>query len=238
MRIRHLALALPLLAAVAFAQGEKPKAKPKSGILVIHMLRAIDESEEGRDVIAKLREEKATQNQRYTDDMAKLQEKVKFLREAKPQDRTPEYYKELEQAMETYARLEMDKNIFGARKGDELSRALQQLLMGVQQEARTVMKERGAEIVLLSKVGPIDVATEVDFQQEMLMRRVLCHEEEIDITDEVIARMNEWYKKNKSAQGPPKREGEGAAEGGGKEPAKEASPKGAAVKESVPKSGG
>lgn len=233
MRTRHLFLVLPLLAAVAFAQEDKAKAKPRSGILVINMLKAIDESEEGRAVIARIREEMATQKQRYADEMTKLQEKVKVLREAKPQDRTPEYYKELEQAMETHARLEMEKNIFMAKKGDELSRALQGLLQGAQQEARAVMKERGAEIVLLSKTGPIEVVSDQDFQQELLMRRVLCLEESIDITNEVIERMNEWYKKNKSAQGTPKREGD--AEKVGKEPAKETPVK---VKDGAEKTGG
>jgi Skp family chaperone for outer membrane proteins len=219
MRTCHLVLVLPLLAAATFAQEDKAKAKPKSKILVINMLRTIDESDEGRAVIARLREEMATQKQRYGDEMTKLQEKVKQLRDAKPQDRTPEYYKELEEAMATNARLEMEKNIFMAKKGDELSRALQGLLQGAQQEARMVMKERGADIVLLTKTGPLEVVSDQDFQQELLMRRVLCFDESIDITDDVIARMNDWYKKNKSAQGAPKREGE--AEKGGKEPAKE-----------------
>jgi len=227
MRIRHLVLALPLLAAAAFAQGDD---QPKSRILVINLLRTIDESDEGRAVIARLKEEMASEKQRLADDAAKLQEKVKVLLAAKPADRTPEYYKELEQAMETNARLEKEKNIFMAKKGDELSRALQGLLQGAQQEARAVMKEKGADIVLLSKTGPIEVVSDQDFQQEMLMRRVLCLEDSIDITDIVIERMNDWYKKNKSMQGNPKREDEGK---GGK--AKETPVK---VKDGAEKSGG
>lgn len=219
MTIRHLVLALPLLAAAAFAQGDK--AKPRSNILVLNMVRAIDESDEGRAVVAALKEEMATQKQRYNDEKTKLQEKVKVLLAAKAADRTPEFYKELEQAMETDARLEMESRIFTAKKNDELNRAMQQLLQGVQQEARAVMKERGAEIVLLTKTGPIELATDQDQQQEMLARRVLCFDDKLEITDEVIKRMNDWYKKNKTAQGPPKREGEGAPEGGGKEPKKE-----------------
>ena len=228
MRIRHLLLALPLLSAAALAQGDD---QPKSRILVINMLRTIDESDEGRAVIARLKEEMATEKQRLADDAAKLQEKVKVLLAAKPADRTPEYYKELEQAMETNARLEKEKNIFMAKKGDELSRALQGLLQGAQQEARAVMKERGADIVLLTKTGPLEVVSDQDFQQELLMRRVLCFDQSIDITDDVIARMNDWYKKNKSMQGTPKREGE--AEKGGK--AKETPVK---VKDGAEKSGG
>jgi Skp family chaperone for outer membrane proteins len=227
MRTCHLVLVLPLLAVTAFAQGDKSKEKPKSMILVIDMLRAIDESDEGRAVIATLKQEMAAQKQRYTEEKAKLQEKVKVLLAAKAADRTPEYYKDLEQAMRKNADIEMENNLFMAKRGDELNRATQQLLQGVQQEARAVMKKRGAEMVLMTRTGPIELATDQDQQQELLMRRVLCYEDSVDITAEVIQRMNEWYQKNKSAQGPPKREGEGAAAGDGKA-AKEEAPKGTA----------
>ncbi len=230
MRTCHLVLALPLLAAAA--SGQEEKSKPKSGILILSMLRAIDDSDEGRSVVTKLREEMAAQKERYTVEKTKLQEKVKQLLQLKPGDRTAEFWKQMEEAMETDARLEREKNIVLAKKGEELSRAIQQLVQGAQQEARAIMKERGAEIILLSKTGPIELMSDQDFQQEMLMRRVLCHDDSIDITDEVIRRMNKWYKENKSAQGAPKRDGEGAAEGEGKEPAK-----GAPAKEGTGKTG-
>jgi len=56
------------------------------------------------------------------------------------------------------------------------------------------------------------------------MRRVLCNDDSVDITDEVIQRMNKWYKENKSTAGVPER--------GEKKPAKDAkeAPKGAAEK--------
>lgn len=230
MRTCHLLLALPLLAAAA--SGQEGKSKPKSGILILSMLRAIDDSDEGRSVVQKLREEMAAQKQRYTDEKAALQETVKQLLQLKPGDRTDEFWKQMEDAMEKDARLEREKNIVLAKKGEELSRALQQIVQGAQQEARAIMKERGAEMVLLSKTGPIELMSDQDFQREMLMRRVLCHDDAIDITDEVIARMNKWYKENKNAQGAAKREGEGAAEGEGKEPSK-----GAPAKEGPGKTG-
>jgi Skp family chaperone for outer membrane proteins len=241
MRTLRFALLAPFVAAAlapaAVAQDKSKTPASKSGVLVMNMDRAMQESDEGREVVAKLKEERATQQQRYADDMAKLQEKVKALREAKIQDRTPGYYDELVQAMQTYASLEMDKNVFMAKKGDELSRKMQQLLQGAQQEARAVMKARGAEIVLVTKIGPIEVGTEGDLQQELLLRRALCFDESIDITDEVIVRMNEWYAKNKNATGLPKREGGGAPEGGGAEKGKEKEKAGPA-KEGAGKTGG
>jgi len=224
----QLLLILPLLAGTALTQ-EKPKAtKPKSGILIFSMIRTIDETDEGRDIIAKLKEEMATKKQRLTDEAAKLQEKVKMLRDTKPADHTQDYWKDYEQAMATQARLEIEKQLFLQKKQDEMSRAMQQLLIGAQQAARDVMKERGAEIVLLTKTGPVgELATDQDAQQELLYRRVLCSDESLDITDEVIARMNKWYKEHKSTLGLPTREGEDAAEGGNQDPPKETPPKGA-----------
>jgi Skp family chaperone for outer membrane proteins len=182
----YLPLSLVLLglaALAAFAQDKAPKVQPpKSGILVLSMMRTIDESQEGKDVINKLKEEHASKKQELTERLAKLQEQVKVLREAKPADRTPEYYAELEKAMESSARLEMEKNIFLAKKQDELNRAMQQLLILAQEKAKEVMKARGAEVVLLTKIGPIELATEQDVQQELLMRRVLCYDDSIDIT--------------------------------------------------------
>jgi len=204
-----LALTLPLLIAVPARAQEKSKSK--FPILVVNMRRIIDETDEGKEFVARLNQEMAAEKQRLSDEAMKLQEEVKRLREAKIGDRTPEYYKELEKAMETQARLEMDKNLFLAKKGDELSRATHQLLLGAQQEARTVMRERGAEIVLLTKTGPFEVASDQDFQQELVMRRVLCCSDEVDVTDEVIRRMNEWYRENKRAERPPPRKSEGAA---------------------------
>jgi hypothetical protein len=214
-------------AAAAFAQEKPdelkaPKGKSKSGILIMSMIRAIDESDEGREIISRLKEEMATKKQQLTDQMARLQEEVRVLREMKPADRmNKQYYDDLEKAMQTQARLEMEKNIFLAKKQDEINRRMQQLLMGAQQAARDEMKARGGEIVLLTKTGPVELATDQDSQQELLYRRVLCADESIDITDAVIARMNDWYKKNRSSLGVPERK-EGAAEGDEKEAPKEA----------------
>ncbi|HEX5136096.1 MAG TPA: OmpH family outer membrane protein [Planctomycetota bacterium] len=223
-----LALAAIVLGAVSFAQDNKPKT-PKSGILIVSLGRTIDECDEGKDIIAKLKEEMATKKQALTDEAAKLNEKVKVLREAKPADRTPQYYEELEKAMKESARLEMEKNIFGAKKQDEMNRRMQQLLQGAQDAARAVMKECGAEVVLVTRTGPIEFVTDQDLQQELVMRRVLCCDDSIDITDEVIKRMNQWYKENKNTAGLPER-------GEKKEPAKE-DPKGAEMKGGAEKAG-
>jgi len=59
--------------------------------------------------------------------------------------------------------------------------------------------------------GTFEVASDQDFQQELVMRRVLCCSDEVDVTDEVIRRMNEWYRENKRAERPPPRKSEGAA---------------------------
>jgi Skp family chaperone for outer membrane proteins len=209
------ALLVPVLAVALLAQ-EKPAPKSKSLVLVLSVRKIMDESDEGREFVKKLREEMLAEKQRITEGRAKLQEKLKQLQEAKIEDRNPQFWEEFRATMEAGARLEMDEKILVAQKGDALARATQQLLLGAQQEARAVMKERGAEIVLLTKTGPFEVGSDRDFEQELVMRRVLCCDDALDITDEVIKRMNAWYKEHRNGQGTPERAGEAGGEAGDK----------------------
>lgn len=229
----YLPVSLVLLGVAAIAAFAQEKQQPaNSKILVLSMMRTIDESQEGKDIIHRLKEEQASKKQSLTERLAKLQEEVKVLREAKQADRTPKYYEDLQRAMEESARLEAEKNIFLAKTQDELNRAMQQMLILAQEKAREVMKERGADIVLLTKMGPIELASEQDVQQELLMRRVLCHAEAIDITDEVIKRMNQWYVDNRNAKGLPAR---GTEEKKAESPKE--TPKGAEMKAGAEKAG-
>jgi len=65
--------------------------------------------------------------------------------------------------------------------------------------------------VLLTKTGPFEVASDQDFQQELVMRRVLCCSDEVDVTDEVIKRMNQWYREHRRSEGAPERSTEKAS---------------------------
>jgi Skp family chaperone for outer membrane proteins len=165
----------------------------------------MDESDEGKEFVKKLREEMLAEKQRITEARAKLQEEVKQLNESKIGDRNEQFWERFRQTMETMARLEMDEKLLVAQKADLLARATQQLLLGAQQEAREVMRERGAEVVLLSNTGPFEIGSDADFQQELVMRRVLCCVDEIDITGDVIKRMNAWYREHRRGEGPPER---------------------------------
>jgi len=181
------------------AKGEGPK------ILVVHMQRIIDETLEGRQFVLKLNEEMAAEQKRLADEAAALQEKVKELSKAQLADRTPEFYKEYEEAMQTSAKLEMRKNLFLLKKGDEIARATNELIRGAQQEASAIMRERKADIVLISKMGPLQINSDKEWKEELVFRRVLVAGTEANITDEVIKRMDDWFKQNKAGNAMPNR---------------------------------
>ena len=83
----------------------------------------------------------------------------------------------------------------------EIQRRINDLIIGAQQTARAIMKKRGAEIVLISRTGPIQIKDEKALQDEIIFRRVLCTQATVDITEDVLAAMDKWYEENKNAKG-------------------------------------
>jgi hypothetical protein len=73
-------------------------------------------------------------------------------------------------------------------------------------------------------MGPITIESDQEFQQEIISRRIVCARPDIDITDEVIKRMNTWYQNNKSKVNkgkPPERKIQQAGKKEGKEEKKQ-----------------
>ena len=218
---------LALLAALVFAVvGTAAPDKKSTGprMLVLSMQRVIDETTEGKEFVKRLNEEMAAKKKKLGEESAKLQAKVKELSEAQLTDRTPEFYEDYQKAMKTHARMEGSKNMFLLRKGDEISRATNELIRGAQEEAKKIMRVRGADMVILSRMGPLKINNDKEFQQELVFRRVICAKGDVDITDQVIKAMNEWYKLNKGGKEKPKR-AESAAAAGKVTPAKKVNEK-------------
>lgn len=188
---------LPLVLVLAGLAAAAPDKKEGPKILVVMIERLIDDTEEGQALVKKLINEKAEAEKRLAAEQAALTQKRQELAKAKMADRDAAFYAELEKAMEEHARIEKEKQLFVIRKSDEISRATKQLMLLAVEKADDVRRERGAEIVLASRMGPLDISGDQGFQQEMLMRRVLCASKDADITEEVIKRMNEWYRENK-----------------------------------------
>lgn len=214
MRTPVLALVLAL-AAVVLAQPAKDK-KEGPRILVVQIERLIDDTEEGQALVKKLINEKAEAEKRLAAEQAALAQKRTELGKVKMANRDEAFYAELEKAMEEHARIEKEKQLFVIKKSDEISRATKQLMLLAMETADQIRRERGAEIVLASRMGPLDITGDQGFQQELLMRRVLCAGKDADITDEVIVRMNKWYRENKRGDGSVDRAGKAPGKDGAK----------------------
>ena len=102
-------------------------------------------------------------------------------------------------------KLKAEATYFKIETSDQITRMHNALIRGAQKEARTIMKERGAKMVIMSKMGPVALETEEQWKDEIINRAVICSVKTVDITDEVRTRMNKWWAQNKPAQpNPPK----------------------------------
>jgi len=199
-----LAIVLPAFVSTA-AQAQDVKSK----VLIMDARRIIDESDEGKDFVQKLRQQMAEKEKEILEQRQKLQEELKGILEAKLSDRNKAWYEKFREAARQEVSLKAEQMLFKQEVGDKLGRAITQIIRGAQQEARTIMKERGADVVIASKMGAITIESDQEFQQEIISRRVVCARPDIDITDEVIKRMNAWYAANKAKSNegkPPVRE--------------------------------
>ena len=181
-----------------------------SKVLIMDARRIIDESDEGKDFVQKLRQQMAEKEKEILGQRQKLQEELKGILEAKLTDRNKAWYAKFREAARKEVNLKAEQMLFKQEIGDELGRAITQIIRGAQQEARAIMKERGADVVIASKMGAITIESDQEFQQEIISRRIVCARPDIDITDEVIKRMNAWYKNQKSKANkgkPPERKG-------------------------------
>ena len=214
-----LAIVLPaFLSTAAHAQDATSK------VLIMDARRIIDESDEGKDFVQKLRQKMAEKEKEIIQQRQTLQEELKGILEAKLSDRNQAWYEKFREAARKEVNLKAEQMLFKQEVGDKLGRAITQIIRGAQQEARTIMKERGADVVIASKMGAITIESDQEFQQEIISRRVVCARPDIDITDEVIKRMNAWYADNKAKTNkgqPPERKpaGEGKIQRASKEEA-------------------
>lgn len=197
--MRNTALVFTLAAVLpAFVASAAGAEETGSKVLIMDARRIIDESDEGKDFVQKLRQQMAEKEKEINELRQKLQEELKGILEAKLNDRNEAWYEKFREAAQKEVQLKAEQMLFKQEVGDKLGRAITQIIRGAQQEARAIMKERGADVVIASKMGPITIESDQEFQQEIVSRRIVCARSDIDITDEVIQRMNAWYADQKS----------------------------------------
>ena len=184
------------LLAVAWSQGGQPKADD-SKVLVVDVQHIIDESEEGREFVGRLRQKIAEKKKQIDEQVRALQESTKKLMERELPERDAKWYADVEKALAEQNRLKTEEQFFVAKVNDDIARSINELLRGAMETAKKIMRERGASIVLGSRMKPLQINNDQQLQEEVVLRRVICAKDEINITLEVLARMNKWYRENK-----------------------------------------
>jgi len=193
-RIAPLLFVLPLLAGTVLAADDHR-------ILVVDLQRVVETCDEATDLIAALNKEKTEKQRQLEDEIDKLKQREKELLDIHMSDRDPGWYDKIRQVQKEANEIKADQAYFLALANDRIARKLNALMRGAQMEARKIMRDRGASIVLISKTGEIRLETDQQLKDELINRRVLCLADEADITDEVLKRMNEWYANNKTSTG-------------------------------------
>ena len=168
-------------------------AQGNGGILVLDIRQVIDDTKEGREIVGKVRAEMAQKKNEIELEVKKLQEQVKQLTKAKLPDKDKAWYDELKIALERQGTLKADEQYFIATLNDKVARGLNQILRGAKQEAEKIRKARGASVVLITRLGSIEVNNDGDLQDEVVFRRVLAMEPNLDITKDVITMMDKDF---------------------------------------------
>ena len=121
-------------------------------------------------------------------------------KKTKLSERDEKTYAALKKAIEDKGKLDAELAFRNVRDQDYLQRRMQELLRGAKQYAKEIMIARKAHMVLATKVGAIQLEEQKDMQDELLRRRVVAHVKGVNITDDVMKKMNEEYAKRKAAK--------------------------------------
>ena len=181
-----------LVLSIGWAQGTTPPVQGK--ILVLDLQRVIEECLEHREMVASLRKRAADKREEMQGQVTSLQADNEELMKTSLTQRDEAWYERLKKALMEQVNLKADETYHNVSVSDELARKMNALVRGAQQEARKIMRARGAEAVIISKLTPVSLETEEQWKDELINRRILCSAKEIDITDEVRVAMDEWYK--------------------------------------------
>lgn len=203
-RILLSLLCLAAIAPVVRAEG--------LSILVCDLQRIAEGCDEALELVASLKKRSDEKRGEFQNEVLTLQAKQKDLLGKKLSERDLKWYEEYRVAVQTEAELKSKAAIFNAQMNDDIARKIDQLMKGARQEAQKVMKEKGASMVLISKMGPMVFENDQELKDEYVFRRVLCSDPAADITEEVMKRMNDWWKAHKKPDGSSSKREEKAAE--------------------------
>lgn len=201
---------LTLLVAAAAAPAEDAKSCP---ILVVDLERVVRDCDETRDALAKLQAMQDQKKKEFAEEVAKLEDRKKQLLEKTAlSERDEKWYEEFLAVAKQASELRAADALFTVQANDAVARKMDQLMKGAREAAEEIRQKRGAIMVVISKLGPIKSESKEQLDADHVFRRVLCCAREADITDEVLAAMNAWYKANRRDDGKVPPRGEQPAE--------------------------
>ena len=191
-----------LLSAILFALGitaiTRAQGGPASKILICDFAYIVENCDEAVDIQEKFQKERQDAETRLKAEQQKLQLRIKEIQEkTKLSDRDDKVYEALKKAIEDEGALKAAVAYRNVTDQDFIQRQMQELLRGAKSFANDTMIAQGADMVLATKVGKIQLENQQDWQDEMLRRRVVCHKKGVNITDIVMKMMNAEYAKRK-----------------------------------------
>jgi Skp family chaperone for outer membrane proteins len=195
--IALFALALGLV----LAQDQRPVvaegAKGEFPVLIVDFADVVENCEEAKDIFDAW---KSQREKTETDLRTRAEQLNKAIQEiqkkTKLSERDDKLYKALKKRIEEKGQLEGEMAYKNVTDQDFIARRMQELMRGAKAIANEVRLERGAQLVIGTKRGNIQLESQQDLQEEMLRRRVLAYDNKIDITDEVKRLMNaDWAKR-------------------------------------------
>ncbi|MGH7163456.1 MAG: hypothetical protein ACREID_08220 [Planctomycetota bacterium] len=193
---------LAALAALAIAEGEgsgEGAAGPR--VLVVDLEQVVDKCEEAEALINVRRKEATEKTREFQERLKKLQTELEALQKKTLNERDEKFYEELQRTARAEIDLKAELAYFKLKNGDDSARLITGLMREARSAAEAILKQRGADVVLVSKMREIQFENDEELKQEYIFRRVLAATKGVDISGEVLAEMNRRYKERVAAGG-------------------------------------
>ncbi len=198
---------LVLLSLLAWAQGNNAVA-PR--ILIVHMQHVVENCDEAKDAVAEIRTEKNARQKEFDGRIQVLRRSMEGLKKKKLSESDSDFLKQVYEVEFQLAKLQAEASQESIRLSDQMVRKLAGILKDAKAAAEQVMAQKGADYVLVSRVGPITLENEKDLTAEYVGRRVLAWKDPAaNVTKDVVDLMNEWYKKRRPPDTQPKKDADG-----------------------------
>jgi len=186
-----------VLAGVAQAAGAQTA--PQAKVAIVNVAKVSESYAKTSDLEAQFEQLRVKFRDNINDKRDRLERGVKALREEfKPGTA------EFDQRQQELAQLEWELKYYQEMEGGKLERSLaaslRQIFADIQRTVGQVAQERGCDVVLAADELPPDTPDTTNMaRQQILLQKVLYWSPRVDLTQEVIARLNAQYQATRPA---------------------------------------